>query len=188
MTHKEGKLLVISGPSGVGKDTVMDIITSISSFKRFSTCTTRRPRQGEIDGVHYNFLNEQEFEKASSLFMMASDVRINGYRYGLSIDDLEKAMSDGQDCIVQLVVPSAEVLKIRIPRAILIYLMPPNLLVLTDRLRKRGGIPEGQVLHTLKDAQLMAPPTGFYSFLLVNEEDKPQETAVQILEYLGRSQ
>ena len=175
------RLLVISGPPGVGKDTVITILTNLSSFERVPSCTTRPPRGGEIDGIDYNFLTTQEFEDRSDLFL--DNVTMNGYRYGLPIADVRRTLEQRGDVVVQLIVQSAELLKKQIPSAVLVYLSPPNSSSLEERLRARGDS-ELEIKARLSEPLLTMFPTGYYDLVLTNQDYNPGEVVNRILQYL----
>jgi guanylate kinase len=101
--NEQGTVLVISGPSGVGKDTIINIITSRSSFTKFPTCTTRKPRPGEINGVHYHFVDEETFMTLWHRGDLLDHVVITSHHYGLPIEKLGRSLEDGRDIVVHLV-------------------------------------------------------------------------------------
>ncbi len=85
---EQGVVIIVSGPAGVGKDTIINILTSTSDFAKFTTCTTRNPRPGEINGVHYNFMDEPEFISLWDSGKLLDHVVIAGNHYGLPLETL----------------------------------------------------------------------------------------------------
>jgi guanylate kinase len=121
-----GTVLVVSGPSGVGKDTIINIITSASDFAKLPTCTTREPRPGEINGVHYHFVDENTFFSLYDSGKFLDHVVITESHYGLPLEALGQALDSGKNIAISLVVGSAFLLKRIIPDAILVFIMPPR--------------------------------------------------------------
>ncbi|MBI5022660.1 MAG: hypothetical protein HZC05_00620 [Candidatus Magasanikbacteria bacterium] len=113
---ERGTIVVVSGPSGVGKDTITNIITFQSSFTKFPTCTTRTPRLEEINGVHYHFVDEETFTNLWRRGDLFDHVVITGHHYGLPIERLGRSLDGGQDIIVHLVTDSAFLLKWQVPQ------------------------------------------------------------------------
>ena len=182
---ERGTVIVISGPSGVGKDTIINIITSRSSFTKFPTCTTRKPRHGEINGVHYHFVDEETFISLWHRGDLLDHVVITGHHYGLPIERLGRALEAGQDIIVHLVTGSAFLLKRIIPDAIMIFVMPPSQEEILKRMRGRG-MTEEQVNHRLRDDPTTMHSAHLYDFIVVNHDEEESETAEHILEFVSQ--
>jgi guanylate kinase len=100
MVIRNGSIVVISGPSGVGKDTVVNLITSQADFLRLPTCTTRLKRQSEIDEVHYHFLREEEFLALKQENRLLDHVIISGYHYGLLLEHVFDVTGNGKNILV----------------------------------------------------------------------------------------
>lgn len=182
---ERGTVVVISGPSGVGKDTIMNIITSRSSFTKFPTCTTRKSRSGEINGVHYHFVDEETFMALWHRGDLLDHVVITNHHYGLPIEKLGRSLEDGQDIIVHLVTGSAFLLKRIIPDAIMVFVMPPSQEEILKRLRGRG-MTEEQIAHRLRDDPTTLQAARLYDFVVVNHDGEEQETAERILEFVSQ--
>jgi len=180
---KRGIVLVVSGPSGVGKDTVINIITSISDFMKLSTYTTRKPRPGEINGVHYNFVDETTFISLHDSGMLLDHIVITNNHYGLSLEALGQALNSGKNIAIHLVVGSAFLLKRIIPDAVMIFIMPPSHTDLVQRLRGRG-MTEDQIVKRLRDDSTTLQTAHFYDFIVVNHNGREQETAERIIQYV----
>lgn len=180
---ERGTVVVVSGPSGVGKDTIMNIITSRSSFTKFPTYTTRKPRHGEINGLHYHFVNEETFMTLWHRGDLLDHVVITDYHYGLPIEKLGRSLEDGQDIIVHLVTGSALVLKRIIPDAITVFVMPPSQEEILKRMRSRG-MTEEQIVHRLRDDPTTVYAARLYDFVVVNHDGEEQESAKRILEFV----
>lgn len=182
---ERGTVAVVSGPSGVGKDTIINIITSRSSFTKFPTCTTRKPRHGEINGVHYHFVDEKTFTTLWHRGDLLDNIVITDYHYGLPIEKLGRSLEDGQDIIVHLVTGSAFLLKRIIPDAIMVFVMPPSQEEILKRMRGRG-MTEEQIAHRLRDDPTTIHAARLYDFVVVNHDEEEQETAERILEFVSQ--
>jgi len=178
-----GRVLVISGPSGVGKDTIINIITSTSDFSKFPTCTTRQPRQREIDGIHYHFVDEATFLSLHAGGKLLDHVVISGKRYGLPLDALGNALDSGKNVVVHLVVGSAFLLKRIIPDAVLVFLMPPSHNELIQRLHVRG-MSDKDITQRVQDDPTTLQAARFYDFIIVNHDGEERETAERILRHI----
>ena len=182
---ERGTIVVVSGPSGVGKDTIINIITSRSSFTKFPTCTTRKPRPGEINGVHYHFIDEETFMTLWHRGDLLDHVVITNYHYGLPIEKLGRSLEDGQNVVVHLVTGSAFVFKRIIPDAVMVFIMPPSQEEILKRMRGRG-MTEEQIAHRLRDDPTTLQAARLYDFVVVNHDGEEQETAERILEFVSQ--
>ena len=138
-------LIIISGPSGVGKDTIIDALRERERARGQEgerhyvvTCTTRGPRDGEVDGVDYFFVDREEFLmiRAARGFLEANEV--HGNWYGSPRDQVRAALSAGRDVILKIDVQGAQVVKEQVSEALLIFVIPPSLETLFQRLRSRA--------------------------------------------------
>lgn len=182
---KRGVVLVISGPSGAGKDTISDIIMSQSNFSRFPTYTTRERRQGETDGVHYHFVKKEEFEILWQNGEFLDRAGVHDY-YGLPIKKLNEALEIGQNLIVHLIAKSALELKRINPDAMLVFILPPSLEESMERMRKRG-MTEEQTVRRLENDTTTLDVIGLYDLVITNHNNKEEEVAEQILSFLSEN-
>lgn len=132
-------LVVLTGPSGVGKDTVAARLQALFSLERVLTCTSRPRREGEEDGVHYRFLGSDEFAEWVGAGRFVEHATVYGHRYGILRSDLAGPLSAGQDLIVLLDVQGARTVKSAFPEAWVAFLEPPDEEELARRLDARGG-------------------------------------------------
>lgn len=181
---ERGTVLVVSGPSGVGKDTIINIITSASDFAKLPTCTTRMPRPGEINGVHYHFMDETVFISLRDSGKFLDHVVITDNHYGLPLEALGQALDSGKNIAIHLVVGSTFLLKRIIPDAVLVFIMPPSHEDLIQRLRGRG-MTEDEIANRLRDDPTTLQAARFYDFVIVNHDGEEQETADRILRYVA---
>lgn len=138
MTAKQGLLIVISGPSGVGKDTVIKRLLELDPNLRYSVSyTTRAPRPGEVDGVNYHFATRQEFERLIGEGAFLEHATYGGNLYGTPIADLDKVRAEGRDVVLKIDVQGAEQVRLRAPDALRIFLAPPSMDELVRRRTER---------------------------------------------------
>ena len=165
-----GKLIVISGPSGVGKGTVLGIAMEQRKDLRFSvSATTRDPRPNEVDGVRYYFLNRERFEEmiAADEFLEYSEHNKN--YYGTPRGQALEKMADGH-VLLDIEPVGAGQVKKNMPEAILIFINPPSPEELERRLRGRGDTPEDQIRIRLERAEWEMKQHSWYDHVLVNED------------------
>ncbi len=142
MSDKQGRLLIVSGPSGVGKGTLLKKVFERSGLPLVMSvsATTRQPRPGEIDGRHYRFLTHEEFERkrAAGEFLECFEVFGQGIWYGTLLSDVEAGLADGKWVVLEIDVQGAKAVKERFPDAAMIFVEPKNVEVLQTRLRGRA--------------------------------------------------
>lgn len=167
---KRGKLVVISGPSGVGKGTVVKELMRHSPNLRFSvSATTREMRPGEEDGVSYYFVSRERFEQ-----MIADDELLEhavyvGNYYGTPEVRLNEQLDAGFDVLVEVEVQGALQIKKRRPDAVLIFITAPSFEELARRLRGRGDTSEEKVLARLETARWECTLARDYDYIVVND-------------------
>lgn len=140
MNFKEkGLLVVLSGPSGVGKGTVCKALRNRGSSLQYSiSVTTRKPREGEIDGVHYFFRTRAQFQQMIKNEKLLEWAEYVGNFYGTPIDYVKKTLDGGKDVILEIEVQGALQVKHRFPEGLFIFLAPPDLKELKKRIIGRG--------------------------------------------------
>jgi guanylate kinase len=135
---KRPLLIVLSGPSGVGKDAVLHHLKKSSpSFKFVTTMTTRPRRHNEKDNVDYHFVSQDEFEKLLKNNELLESANVYGNWYGVPKEPIRQALKQGDDIIVKVDVQGAATIKKLAPQAVFIFLMPPSIDELTVRLKQR---------------------------------------------------
>jgi guanylate kinase len=186
-------LIIISGPSGVGKDTIIDALrrrereTGRDGDRHYVvTCTTRPPRNGEIDGVDYRFVSRDEFLRirAERGFLEANEV--HGNWYGSPRDQVRDALVRGRDVILKIDVQGAQVVKEQVTEALLIFVVPPSLETLFQRLRHRATETAEQLEVRQRDAALELARQRDYDHVVTNETDQVERTAEKIDEIIDR--
>ena len=180
----KGKLIVISGASGVGKGTVLGIMMKKRKDLSFSvSATTRPPRPGEIDGVHYYFISREKFEEMiSEGAFLEYDAHAANY-YGTPRAQAEEKREHGP-VLLDIEPAGAKQVRERVPEAELIFIMPPSMQELERRLRGRGDTPEEQIQMRMKRAVWEMEQRFWYDHVVIN--DDPERCAEEILNLIGK--
>ena len=139
MTAKRGLLIVISGPSGVGKDTLIKRLLELDTNLRYSvSCTTRKPRPGERDGVDYSFVSRDRFQQLLDEGAFLEHATYNGNLYGTLAERVERERADGHDVVLKIEVQGAEQVRAKLPEAIFMFIASPSVDELVRRQVKRN--------------------------------------------------
>ena len=165
-----GKLFVISGASGVGKGTVLKAVMEQRDDLSFSvSATTRAPRPGEVDGVHYYFITKERFEEliAQDAFL-EYDAHAANY-YGTPLAQLEEKLKSGH-IMLDIEPKGAEIVRKKRPDAVLIFIMPPSVEELERRLRGRGDTSEEQIALRMERAKWEMDQREWYDHVVVNDD------------------
>lgn len=137
MTRRRGQLIVISGPSGVGKDTLIHRLLELDPDLRYSVSyTTRAPRKGEVDGVNYRFVSRAQFEDLIRKGALLEHATYDGNLYGTPIAPLDEARDEGRDVVLKIDVQGAEQVREKAADAVRIFLAPPSM---DELMRRRTG-------------------------------------------------
>ena len=177
------QLVIISGPSGVGKDTIIDALRARQRDRPFHyvvTCTTRGPRAGEVDGVSYRFLGKDAFIEMREAGELLEANEVHGNWYGTPRRDVARALAAGQDVILKIDVQGAQVVKERVPDALLVFIVPPSLEALFQRLRSRATETADELELRQRNAAIELARQGDYDRVVVNETGEVERTAAEI--------
>ena len=150
---RPGIVAVISGPSGVGKTTVIEALLRLPGYARSVTATTRPPRAGERDGVDYHFLARAAFEEGLARGRFLEHATVHGNLYGTPRDGVEALLARGLVCVLNIDVQGAESLRRSGLPVATVFLLPPSLEALRERLARRGTEPEADVERRLETAR-----------------------------------
>ena len=179
-----GHLVVISGPSGVGKSTVIQKVRDAFPSLRFSVSATTRPiRPNEVDGRDYFFVSRDAFEKMIADGALLEHSTYVGNYYGTPIEPIREALDSGGDMLLDIEPVGARNVKTVFPESILIYIAPPSMDELARRLRARGDTPEDLICERLQRAKWELEQTRFYDYVVVNDTvDNAAKQIIAILE------
>lgn len=177
---RPGILLVLSGPSGVGKNTVLNALMMQNPLVRYSiSATTRPPRPGEVDGRNYFFLSEEEFDRRAAAREFLEWAEFCGHRYGTPRSYVEKTLAAGHHVVLDIDVQGARRVREAMPEAVLAFLLPPSWEVLEARIRTRGSDPEDAICQRLATAREEIAALPAYDYVIWNRE---VEVAVEQLD------
>ena len=168
---ERGKLIVVSAPSGCGKGTILGRV--LEDKKRFYysvSATTRKPREGEIDGVHYRFLQRESFEEKVSAGEFLEYAQYCDNYYGTLSAPIEEHLAQGQDVILEIEVQGAMQIREKRPDAHFIFIAPPSLEVLRERLIGRGTEQMDVIEKRVKQAEYELTFRGEYDYCVVNDD------------------
>lgn len=167
----KGSLFVITGPSGTGKGTVLkEVIKSLDRLYFSVSATTRKPREGEVDGVHYHFLTKERFEELIAGERFLEYARYAENYYGTPLDPVLEQLEQGNDVLLEIEVQGALQVKARMPQAVLVFIAPPSFEELEDRLRGRGTESEEVILRRLAIARQECDNMDQFHYVVVNDE------------------
>ena len=184
MNRTSGKLFIISGPSGVGKTTLYKALLKQFPDMLYSVSyTTRKPRYGEQDGIDYHFITDVDFKKNIETGRWAEWAKVHDHYYGTSADFLNKGLSSGYDILLDIDVQGTSQIVKYFPDSITIFLLPPSMDALNNRLRLRGSDSESAIEKRLLNAQREVEKKDIYRYVVVNDRlEVAAEKLVSIIE------
>jgi guanylate kinase len=182
VSHSRSPLLVVfSGPSGVGKDTVMDGLHDVLPDLHFAvTATTRPPRPGEIDGVSYFFLTKQQYDAMLDRDELLAPAQVHGNWYGAPLQPLRAAFEAGKDVLLKIDVQGAISVRRRIPQAVFLFLAPPSRERLVERLGSRQTESPQELERRVRDASYEMAQLPHYDYCVVNRDDDLRGTIASV--------
>lgn len=183
LLEKKGTLIVLSGPAGSGKGTVVQAaLAQDESFVVSVSATTRAPRFNEVDGVHYRFVTHEAFEKMIADGAMMEYATYCGNYYGTDRVWVESQLAQGKHVILEIEVQGALQIKAQHPDAVLVMVLPPDYTTLEARLRGRGTNTEEDIKNRLARAREELRVLPDYDYVIVNENGRSAEAAARLVE------
>ena len=181
-------LVIISGPSGVGKDTIIDALRRRPhdpDYHYVVTCTTRAPRAGEVDGTSYHFMGRDEFLALRDAGGLLEANEVHGNWYGTPRAQVQQALADGHDVILKIDVQGAQHVKERVTDALLIFVVPPSMETLFARLKSRATETVDELELRQRNAAIELARQDDYDYVVTNETGQVERTAARIDEIIA---
>jgi guanylate kinase len=177
------KVFVITGPSGVGKGTLIKrLLSRCPNLELSTSATTREPREGEVDGVDYHFLSAQEFEHRVADKDFLEFASYSGNRYGTLRSEVERRVDAGHSVVLEIEVQGAQQVRQAKPDSIQIFIAPPDPTVLRERLAGRGTDSAEAIDKRLETAEIELAAQGDFDYRVVNDDlSKATEELVAIV-------
>ncbi len=183
MVSDKGLLIVLSGPSGVGKGTVRKAIFDHpeTNFKYSISMTTRQKREGERDGIDYFFKSHEEFETLIEQDKFIEYAEYVGNYYGTPVDYVKETIADGHDVFLEIEVEGAKQVREKFPDALFIFLAPPTLAQLEERLIGRGTDSQEVISHRIKEARRELSLMNLYDYVVINDDIDTARQKIQCI-------
>lgn len=181
LPHKKPLFIVLSGPSGAGKDVVLNKLRQSRLPLTFiTTVTTRAPRTTEKNNADYHFVSVDEFQRMSQSGELLERANVYGNWYGVPKPPIKQALDRGEDVIVKVDVQGAATIKRIVPQAIFIFLTPPSIEELKQRLRQRNTESSEDLMVRLRKVREEMKQLPLFDYLVVNSKDKIDEAVSEI--------
>jgi len=175
--------VVVSGPSGAGKDTVIRAALKLdASLATVATVKTRPPRPGEIDGVHQVFLSEEEFDQWLADDKLLEHAEVYGHRSGVPRDAVDALLAAGRTVIIRTDVQGARTLKQRLDEPLLIFITAASAEALERRMRDRAGDSECEMAHRLAVAEAEMAEAEWFHVVITNSDGELQRAASELVQ------
>lgn len=182
---KTGKVIVVSGPSGVGKSSIVRaVIQRLDQVCLSRSVTTRPPAPGEVDGQDYYFVTREEFERQAAADRFLESAEVFGNLYGTPRDKTEDMLAAGRDVILEIDVQGGKQVKLLFPTAVLIFILPPDQRALAQRLNGRGRDSKESTERRLGEASSeTAAAWQYYEHMVINENlEQAIHEVIQIIQ------
>ena len=184
----KGLLLVISGPSGVGKGTIINSLLEDENIAYSVSATTRSPRPGEVDGVNYHYITKDEFKELIDNGDVLEYAEYTGNYYGTPRKFVEQKLNDGKSVVLEIETCGAMQIKKKMPEAVLIFICPPSIEELESRLRGRGTETEDVILRRLETARHELTLIPEYDYAVINENGEWEKAARTVKDIVNAEQ
>lgn len=168
--NEKGVLIVLSGPSGSGKDTVLDEIAKIIPIQRSISMTTREKRVNEANNIDYIFVDRDHFEKCIRDEDVLEYVEYSGNYYGTPKGPIDKWLEEGKTVVLKIEVRGAENIKKIYPNAVTVFIVPPSFETLENRLRRRNSEKEEDISKRLETARYEISCAHDFDYVIINDE------------------
>ena len=182
---QSGKIFIISAPSGAGKTTLCSVLRKHCPDMAYSVSfTTRKPRSGEKHGIDYFFITPEEFVRRINADLWAEWAKVHGNYYGTSLEYIENGLRSGKDILLDIDVQGTLQLLERYPESVTIFIMPPSIGVLKERMTFRGADTDEVIRKRLINAESEMAQCGIYRHVIVN--DLLEEAEKQLIELVAK--
>ena len=180
-------VVVISGPSGAGKDTVIEAALALDpSLAKVATAKTRAPRPGEIDGVHHVFLSDEEFDRWVAEGEFLEHVEIYGHRSGVPRAAVDRLLTEGRIPILRTDVAGARTLRAALDAPLLVFVTVPDVAALERRIRARGAETEREISARLAEAEAEMAESVWFDRVIVNGDQQHEVAARSLVEAISQ--
>jgi guanylate kinase len=181
MMLTRGILLVVSGPSGVGKGTICSqLLRQLNNVQYSVSVTTRAPRQGETDGVNYFFASVDEFKRMQADGQLLEWAEVFGNFYGTPKPAVEQALAQGKDVVLEIDIQGALQVKVAFPECVTVFIWPPSQAELKRRIESRGTETPEALLRRLQEAKREMAHVVDYDYVVVNQPGQVELAAAEI--------
>jgi len=163
--------IILSSPSGGGKTTIAHKLLAMRADVGYSvSCTTRPPREGEVEGKDYHFLSTEEFKRGQKARDFAESAEVHGHLYGTLRKEVDRVLSSGRHVIMDIDVQGTRQFARAFPESVLIFILPPSADVLVNRLKSRGTEDPKSLIRRFKSAKDELKAIDLYQYVVVNDE------------------
>ncbi|MFN2635926.1 MAG: guanylate kinase [Gemmatimonadaceae bacterium] len=171
--------VILSSPSGGGKTTIAHGLLAVRKDVGYSvSCTTRPPREGEVDGRDYHFRTEKDFKRGQLAGEFAESAQVHGHLYGTLRSEVQRVLGSGRHVIMDIDVQGARQFAAAFPESVLIFILPPSADVLIERLEARGTEDKKSLIRRFRSAKDELKAIDFYPYVVVNDEVESAVSAV----------
>lgn len=181
-------VVVISGPSGAGKDTVIEAALDLDpTLSKVATVKTRAPRPGEVEGVHHVFLTEAQFDRWIDEDAFLEYAEVYGHRSGVPRSAVDKLLAEGRTPILRTDIQGARTLKANLDHPLLIFITVQSIDDLERRMRSRGAESEQDIATRLAEAEAEIAEAGWFDIQIVNHEESHHQAARKLVDIIAEA-